>query len=66
MMYEQLISTENYKGYTLAHYKVRLHDRGSFRRLVKVYKDGKHIATGKTKKELKDLIDHDCFRITLD
>ena len=60
-MYEFTTSTEQYKGFTLEVHKYRLHDRDSFHRLCRVFKYGKPLAICKTKKEAKDLIDHDCF-----
>lgn len=62
MIHEYVEFTENYKGYVLETIKYRLHDRDSYHKRVNVYKDGKSIAVSKTKKEAKDLIDHDCYR----
>lgn len=61
MFYEYPQSTEAYKGYVLEMLVYRLHDRDSFHRRCRVYKDGKPIAVSKTKKEAKHLIDHDCY-----
>ena len=62
MMYEFISSTEQYKGYILEVHKYRVHDLDSFHRMCRVFKDGTPLAICKTKKEAKDLIDHDCFR----
>ena len=62
MMHEYIQSTEEYKGFTLEIRMCRLSDDGSYHRSCVLYKDGKSIAISKTKKELKDLIDHGCYK----
>ena len=63
MMHEYIQSTEQYKGFTLEVEMCRLHDYGSYHRRCRVYKDGKGIATGKSKKAMKELIDSGCFEM---
>lgn len=58
MMHEYVEFTEQYKGFTLETIKYRLHDRGGYHKRIRVSKDGKGLAVAKTKKEIKDLIDH--------
>lgn len=57
-MREYIQSEEEYKGYLLKIRRYCLDDRRNiFHRNCEVWKNGEHIATGKTKKEIKELID---------
>lgn len=59
-------SIEEYKGFTLiiVRYSYNLDSSNSLRmhRHCVMYKEGKSIAVSKTKKELKNLIDHNLFK----
>ena len=63
MMHKYIQSTEQYKGYTLEVEIYRLHDDDGYHRSCHVTKDGKSIATGKSKKAMKELIDCGCFEM---
>lgn len=56
-------SVEHYKGYDLEIELFSLDSSNPNRlhRHCKIIKDGEVIGIAKTKKELKDLIDHNCF-----
>lgn len=56
-------STEEYKGFTIVIERFRFYDSKTmhFNRRCRLFKNGESIALGKTKKEMKDLIDHGCY-----
>ena len=60
---EYIQSTEEYKGFVLEIRCYRFSSSKSlaYHRDCRLYKDGVAIARAKTKKELKDLIDHGCY-----
>ena len=60
-MREYIQSTEEYKGFTLEIRMYCLTDKNRWHRECRIYKDGKRIGISKTKKEVKDLIDHGCY-----
>jgi len=57
MIREYIQSTEEYKGFVLEIHMTALHDMGHYHRTCEVFRDGKRIGIGKTKKECKELID---------
>ena len=63
-MFEYTQSVQDYKGFILEVVMTRSYNNPSrFHRTCKIIGvDGSCIAISKTKKEAKDLIDHNCFR----
>lgn len=61
MKQEYIQSTEEYKGFTLEIKMFCLDEKNSWHRKCVVYKDGNSVATCKSKKEAKDMIDNGCF-----
>lgn len=56
MVNRYLQSEEEYMGYTIKVVMKKLDQTMRYRKSCEVWKDGKHIATGKTKKEMKEQI----------
>lgn len=62
-MYSYIASKENYKGFILEIEMTRSHDHPSlYHRRCNIYKSGELIGIAKTKKEVKDLIDHNAIK----
>ena len=57
MMLEYIQSEEMYKGYKLVIRMTCLGDNLQYHRSCEAWKDGERISVGKTKKEMKELID---------
>lgn len=60
-MREYIQSTEEYKGFTLEIRMYCLTNNNRWNRQCKIYRNGKCIGVSKTKKELKDLINHGIY-----
>lgn len=54
-------SEEAYKGFVLKVIRFQLGKTAMYHRECELWKDGTRIAIGKTKTEMKDLIDHGCY-----
>ena len=61
MKQEYIQSTEDYKGFTLEIKMFCLDEKNNWHRKCVVYKGGNSVATCKSKKEAKDLINNGCF-----
>ena len=61
MKQEYIQSTEDYKGFTLKIKMFCLDEKNNWHRKCVVYNDGNIVATCKSKKEAKDLINNGCF-----
>ena len=57
MIHEYIKSEEKYKGFIIKMRMVCLDNKMNYHKHVDVYKDGERISVGKSKKEIKDLID---------
>lgn len=56
-----VLSTENYKGFELVMLGSIYGNNLTMHRSCRILKDGKALGQAKTKKELKDLIDHGIY-----
>lgn len=62
MKQEYIQSVEEYKGFVLKIQMYCLTEMNDWHRRCQVWKNGKHIAICKTKKEAKDMINHGCWQ----
>lgn len=58
---ERVLSTENYKGFELVMIGSIYGNNLTMHRRCRILKDGKALGQAKTKKEIKDLIDHGIY-----
>lgn len=61
MFIQKILSTEMYKGFELVMLGSMYGDNLTIHSSCKILKDGKPLGLAKTKKELKDLIDHGIY-----